>query len=75
MDTIYGKNFRIDNLYKEQGEPHLIINASVAKVNESGWGEYYVNQTVAIPLDTVYEILATLGVKVCNQNKKDEKEV
>ena len=75
MNAIYGKNFRIDNLYKGQGEPHLIINASVAKVDETGWGEYYVNQTVAIPLETVYEILAALGVKVCNQNKKDEKEV
>ena len=75
MNAIYGKNFRIDDLYRGQGEPHLIIEASVAKVDESGWREYYVNQTVAIPLETVYEILATLGVKVCNQNKKDGKEV
>lgn len=71
---IYEKDFRIEDLPGEHGRPHLIIEARVAKNDETSWRTYYDTQTVAIPLDTVYEILATLGVKVCNQNKKGEKE-
>lgn len=75
MDTIYGKNFRIGDLDREPGKPHLIIKTRVAKSSEDGWETTWTKQTVAIPLDTVYEILATLGVKVCNQNEKGRKEV
>lgn len=75
MNAIYGKNFRIDDLDREPGKPHLIINARIAKHDETGWRTDYVKQTVAIPLETVYDILATLGVKVCNQNEKGRKEV
>lgn len=60
--TIYGKNFRIDTLTRGS-EPYLIIDASVAKSDESSWRTYYVTQEVAIPLETVYEILDTLGVE------------
>ena len=59
---IYGKNFRIDDLDREPGKPHLIINMRIAKHDETGWRTDYVNQTVALPLETVYEILKTLGV-------------
>ena len=58
---IYGKDFRIEDL--EPGEPHLIIKMKIAKHDESGWETHYVKQNVAIPLDTVYEILTTLGVE------------
>lgn len=61
--TIYGKDFRIDDLDREPGNPHLIIEARVAKNDETGWYTYYKTQTVAIPLETVYEILDTLGVE------------
>ena len=58
---IYGKDFRIENL--EPGEPHLIIKMKIAKHDESGWETHYVKQDVAISLDTVYELLDTLGVE------------
>lgn len=58
----YGKDFRIDDLTREPGNPHLIINARVAKKSEDGWRTDYVKQEVAIPLETVYEILDALGV-------------
>ena len=58
---IYGKDFRIEDL--EPGEPHLIIKMKIAKHDETGWETYYVKQDVAISLDTVYEILNTLGVE------------
>jgi len=61
--TIYGKDFRIENLSREPGNPHLIIEARIAKQDETGWRTDYVKQTVAISLDTVYEILDTLGVE------------
>ena len=60
-NTIYGKDFRIEDL--EPGEPHLIIKMKIAKHDETGWETHYVKQNVAIPLDTVYEILTTLGVE------------
>lgn len=58
---IYGKDFRIEDL--EPGEPHLIIKVKIAKHDETGWETHYVKQDVAISLDTVYEILTTLGVE------------
>ena len=58
---IYGKDFRIEDL--EPGEPHLIIKMKIAKHDETGWETHYVKQNVAIPLDTTYEILTTLGVE------------
>lgn len=61
-ETIYGKDFRIDDLTREPGNPHLIIKARVAKSSEDGWRTDYVKQEVAIPLTTVYEILEALGV-------------
>lgn len=61
-EIIYGKDFRIDDLTREPGKPHLIINAKVAKKSEDGWRTDYVKQEVAIPLETVYEILDALGV-------------
>lgn len=61
-EPIYGKNFRIDDLTREPGKPHLIINAKVAKKSEDGWRTDYIKQEVAIPLETVYEILGVLGV-------------
>lgn len=61
--TIYGKGFKIQNIPYASGEPHLIINTKLAKHDESGWMTYYVEQNIAIPLETVYEILDTLGVK------------
>lgn len=61
-EPIYGKDFRIDDLTREPGKPHLIINAKVAKKSEDGWRTDYVKQEVAIPLETVYEILDALGV-------------
>ncbi len=60
--SIYEKDFRIDDLTKEPGKPHLIINARVAKKSEDGWRTDYIKQEVAIPLETVYEILDALGV-------------
>lgn len=60
---IYGKDFRIEDLSREPGKPHLIINMKIVKHDESGWMTYYVKQDVAIPLDTVYEILDILGVE------------
>lgn len=59
---IYGKDFRIDDLTREPGKPHLIINAKVSKKSEDGWRTDYVKQEVAISLETVYEILDALGV-------------
>lgn len=61
--TIYGKDFRIDDLTREPGKPHLIVKARVAKSDASGWRTDWVNQEVAIPLETVFEILDTLGVE------------
>ena len=58
---IYGTDFRIEDL--EPGEPHLIIKMKIAKHDESGWETHYVKQDVAISLDTVYELLDTLGVE------------
>ena len=62
-ETIYGKDFRIEDLPREPGKPHLIIKARIAKSSEDGWRTDYVKQDVAIPLETVYEILYTLGVE------------
>ena len=58
---IYGTDFRIEDL--EPGEPHLIIKMKLAKHDETGWETHYVKQDVAISLDTVYELLDTLGVE------------
>ena len=58
---IYGTDFRIEDL--AHGEHHLIIKMKIAKRDETGWETHYVKQNVAIPLDTVYEILTTLGVE------------
>ena len=58
---IYGKDFRIEDL--EPGKPHLIIKMKIAKHDETGWETHYVKQDVAISLDTIYEILNTLGVE------------
>ena len=58
---IYGKDFRIEDL--EPGEPHLIIKMKIAKHDETGWETHYVKQEVAISLDTIYEILNTLGIE------------
>ena len=60
---IYGKDFRIEDLPCESGKPHLIIKMKIAKHDKSGWETRYVKQDVAISLDTVYEILTTLGVE------------
>ena len=62
-ETIYGKDFRIEDLPREPGKPHLIIKARIAKHDESGWRTDYVKQDIAISLDTVYELLTTLGVE------------
>jgi hypothetical protein len=62
-ETIYGKDFRIEDLSREPGSPHLIVKARVAKSDASGWRTDWVKQEVAIPLETVYEILDTLGVE------------
>ena len=63
METpIYGKDFRIEDLSRVPGKPHLIIKVKIAKHDETGWETHYVKQDVAIPLDTVYELLTTLGV-------------
>ena len=61
--TIYGTDFRIEDLPREPGKPHLIIKARIAKSSEDGWRTDYVKQDVAISLDTVYELLTTLGVE------------
>ena len=42
----------------------------IAKHDESGWETRYVKQDVAISLDTVYEILTTLGVEYKKGGKK-----
>ena len=60
---MYGTDFRIEDLPREPGKPHLIIKARIAKSSEDGWETHYVKQEVAIPLETVYEILHTLGVE------------
>ena len=60
---IYGKDFRIEDLPREPGKPHLIIKMKIVKHDETGWETHYVKQDVAISLDTVYEILNTLGVE------------
>lgn len=62
MNETYGKDFRIEDLSREPGKPHLIVKARVAKSSEDGWRTDYVKQEVAIPLETVYEILDALGV-------------
>ena len=61
--TIYGTDFRIEDLPREPGKPHLIIKARIAKSSEDGWRTDYVKQDIAISLDTVYELLTTLGVE------------
>lgn len=63
METIYGKDFKIDYLGRDPENTHLIIKAKVAKSSEDGWEITWNKQTVAIPLDTVYEILDILGVE------------
>ena len=60
---IYGTDFRIEDLPREPGKPHLIIKARIAKSSENGWRTDYVKQDIAISLDTVYELLDTLGVE------------
>ena len=60
---MYGTDFRIEDLPREPGKTHLIIKMKIAKHNETGWETHYVKQDVAIPLDTVYEILTALGVE------------
>lgn len=71
---IYGKDFRIEDLSREPGKPHLIIKARVAKSSEDGWRTDWVKQDVAIPLETVYEILDTLGVDYADGRRKDLEE-
>ena len=61
--TVYGTDFRIEDLPREPGKPHLIIKMKIAEHDETGWETHYVKQDVAISLDTVYEILNTLGVE------------
>lgn len=70
-ETIYGKNFRIEDLTREPENPHLIIKARVAKSSEDGWRTDWVKQDVAIPLETVYEILDTLGVNFSTSTMVD----
>ena len=60
---IYGTDFRIEDLPREPGKPHLIIKARIAKSSEDGWRTDYVKQDIAISLDTIYELLTTLGVE------------
>ena len=62
-NTIYGKDFRIEDLAREPRKPHLIIKTRVTKSSVDGWRTDWVKQEVAIPLETVYEILYTLGVE------------
>lgn len=69
MKPIYGKDFKIDYLDNDPENAHLIIKARVAKSSEDGWKKDWVKQTVAIPLETVYEILTTLGVVVERENR------
>lgn len=64
------KDFRVDDLTREPGNPHLIVNVKVAKSSEDGWRTDYVKQEVAIPLSTVYEILKTLLVGVTHTNNR-----
>lgn len=73
-EPIYGKNFKIDDLTREPGNPHLIVKARVAKSSEGGWRTDWVKQEVAIPLSTVYEILETLGVDYADGRRKDLEE-
>lgn len=73
-DPIYGKDFRIEDLSREPGNPHLIVKARVAKSDESGWRTDWVKQEVAIPLSTVYEILEILGVDYADGRRKDLEE-
>lgn len=68
---IYRKDFRIEDLTREPGNPHLIIKARVAKSSEDGWRTDWVKQEVAIPLETVYEILDTLGVNFSTSTMVD----
>ena len=68
-EPIYGKDFRIDDLTREPGKPHLIINAKVAKKSEDGWRTDYVKQEVAIPSDEVAPADVTeLTVQAANGN-------
>lgn len=71
---IYRKDFRIDDLTREPGNPHLIIKARVAKSSEDGWRTDWINQEVAIPLETVYGILEALGVDYADGRRKDLEE-
>lgn len=71
---IYRKDFRIDDLTREPGNPHLIVKARVAKSDESGWRTDWINQEVAIPLETVYGILEALGVDYADGRRKDLEE-
>lgn len=73
-EPIYGKDFKIDDLTREPGNPHLIIKARVAKSSEGGWRTDWVKQEVAIPLSTVYKILETLGVDYADGRRKDLEE-
>lgn len=73
-EPIYGNDFRIYDLTREPGNPHLIINARVAKKSEDGWRTDWVNQDIAIPLSTVYEILEILGVDYADGRRKDLEE-
>lgn len=73
-EPIYRKDFRIDDLTREPGNPHLIIKARVAKSSEDGWRTDWIKQEVAIPLSTVYEILETLGVEYADGRRKDLEE-
>lgn len=67
---IYGKDFRIDDLTREPGNPHLIVKVRIAKSSENGWRTDYVKQEVAIPLETVYEILNTLLGDITHTNTR-----
>lgn len=73
-EPIYGKDFRIDDLTREPGNPHLIVKVRVAKSSEGGWRTDWIKQEVAIPLSTVYEILETLGVDYADGRRKDLEE-
>ena len=73
-ESIYGKNFRVEDLTREPGNPHLIVEARVAKSSEDGWRTDWIKQKVAIPLSTVYEILEALGVEYADGRRKDLEE-
>ena len=43
-EPIYGKDFKIEDLTREPGNPHLIVKARVAKSSEDGWKQIGLNK-------------------------------